>query len=70
MFDTDLVMKVGECIGQVSDESSELLYYLDKLKEETDFKAKTRNEIAKEVKLIEQSLANITMILSSELQGE
>ena len=70
MFDTDLVMKDGECIGQVSDATSELLYSLDQLKEDPDFKAKTRNEIAKEVKLIEQSLANITMILSSELQGE
>ncbi|WP_127448454.1 hypothetical protein [Veillonella sp. 3310] len=70
MFDTDLVMSVGRTIGELSDESSELLGFLDKVASNTDFKSKTRDDIGKEVKSIETSLANITQILALELKGE
>lgn len=70
MFDTDLVMSVGRTIGELSDESSELLGFLDGVASNTDFKSKTRDDIGKEVKSIETSLANITQILALELKGE
>lgn len=70
MFDTDLVMNVGRTIGELSDESSELLGFLDRVTSNTDFTSKTRDNIGKEVKAIETSLANITQILALELKGE
>lgn len=70
MFDTDLVMSVGRTIGELSDESSELLGFLDRVVNNTDFTSKTRGEIGKEVTSIETSLANITQILALELKGE
>lgn len=68
MFDTDLVMNIGRTIGELSDESSELLGFLDRVSKDTDFTSKTRGDISKEIKSIETSLANITQILAQELK--
>lgn len=70
MFDTDLVMKVGSTIGNIADNSSEILGFLDDIVSDTDFDGNTRKEISKEINAIEQSLINITKLLSNELQGE
>ena len=70
MFDTDLVMSVGRTIGELSDESSELLGFLDRVAKDTDFTSNTRSDISKEIKSIETSLANITQILAQELKGK
>ena len=70
MFNVDLVMSVGRTIGELSDESSELLGILDRVAKDTDITRKTRSDISKEIKSIETSLANITQILAKELKGK
>ena len=68
MFNTDLTMKVGSTIGNIADNSSEILGFLDDIVYDTDFDVDIRNEISKEINAIEQSLINITKLLSNELQ--
>lgn len=70
MFNVDLVMKVGSTVGNIADNSSELLGFLDDLTLDTDFRDETRENIFKEIDIIENSLAKITLLLSSEIQGE
>nr|DAS19470.1 MAG TPA: hypothetical protein [Caudoviricetes sp.] len=70
MFDVDFVMKIGSTVGDLADNSNGLLEFLDKLESDTDFKDETRKNIKEETNAIEKSLVNITMLLSSEMQGE